>query len=153
MSSTRPIRVKASRTAFQASDERMVGLVVWAVSLREYILMRLKYYFDKPINPAEICEKFEAPSVSFENLSGELFLIIPHLGQNGKAFGGIFADKIGNLDEEAFIELKSGDISAKEGELGFVLRIRTHIPPIVCLDIGQIGGYEDIFVWFEQGVF
>lgn len=136
MSSVRPSRVSASRTAFQASDERMVGLVVWDVSLREYISLRLENYFDKPFNPAEICEKREIPSVVFENLSGDRFLIISHLGKDCEAFWGIFADKIGNLREKAFVELKSGLIPSEESKLRFVSRIGTHILPITCLDIG-----------------
>ncbi|EKD29550.1 MAG: hypothetical protein ACD_78C00362G0002 [uncultured bacterium (gcode 4)] len=80
-------------------------------------------------------------------------LIIAHLDEDREALWCVFADKIGNLGEKFLIELKSGDISAKEGKLGFVPCIWTHIRPIIRFDIREIRSDEDIFMWFKLGVF
>ncbi len=51
---------------------------------------------------------------------------------------------MGKLFEEAFVELETCHFTTEEGEVWFMISICAHVPPVIVLDIREIGEIENI---------
>ena len=109
----------------------------------------LKTYLPESLHSCIIREKWILPlGVFFEVCLCDLTLVEAEFEEAPPASkppsppyqGG----KCRELFEEAFVEFESSWLSSEEGKSRLMSCIRTHMFPVICLDIGEIGEIENI---------